>query len=263
MNKLTEKNIIIKNLSKSFPLNEKNSEGSLQVLKGINLKIAPGEFLAFIGPNGCGKTTFLSILAGLLDSNEGEVLIQGKKPGIAKIGFIFQNFSETLFPWRRALDNIAFPLELQRIPKKKRYKMVLKLEEKLRIELDNESYPYELSSGQQQFVAIARALIDQPTVLLMDEPFSALDFENRIYMQDKLLYIWQKTKTTILFVSHEIDEALYMADRVVFFRRRPAEIIDIIETNLSRPRHQSLIESEGFFRLRNQAINIFRRAIEG
>ena len=255
-----EKAIVVSNLYKSFPKDTKRLS-YISVIEDINLEVDCGEFVTIFGPNGCGKTTFLSILAGLLSPDKGEVLIQGKNPGLGRIGYIFQNFAETLFPWRNNIDNIAFPLELKGIPKAERYKNVVELEENLSIKIDNDSHPYKLSGGQQQLVAIARTIIDQPDVLLMDEPFNALDFQTRISMEDKILDIWEKTETTILFVSHDIDEAIYLADRVVFFSKMPARIAEIVEVKLPRPRNQQMLASKDFFDLRSKAIENFREVM--
>lgn len=255
-----EKSIVVSNLYKSFPKDTKRLS-YISVIENINLDVNCGEFVTIFGPNGCGKTTFLNILAGLLSPDKGEVLIQGKNPGLGKTGYVFQNFAETLFPWRKNIDNIAFPLELKGIPKAERYKNVVELEENLGIKIDNDSYPYKLSSGQQQLVAIARAIIEQPDILLMDEPFNALDFQTRILMEDKILDIWEKTKTTVLFVSHDIDEAIYLADMVIFFTKMPARISEIVEVSLPRPRNQQMLASKEFFDLRSEAIEIFRKVI--
>lgn len=256
-----ENSVIIRGLYKSFLKDIKKLQ-YLSVIEDVSIEVKSGEFVTFFGPNGCGKTTFLNILSGLLPPDKGDILIQEENPGTAKIGYIFQNFSETLFPWRRNIDNIAFPLELKGTSKAERYKKVIELEKNLGIEIDNDSYPYELSGGQQQLVAIARALIEQPYVLLMDEPFNALDFQTRMFMEDKILDIWKKTKATILFVSHDIDEAIYLADKVVFFTKIPAKIAYIMEVNLPRPRRQLMMTSNEFFGLRSKAIEIFRKVMK-
>lgn len=256
-----ENSVIIRGLYKSFLKDIKKLQ-YLSVIEDVSIEIKSGEFVTFFGPNGCGKTTFLNILSGLLTPDKGKVLIQGENPGTVKIGYIFQNFSETLFPWRRNIDNIAFPLELKGTSKTERCKKVIELEKNLGIEIDNDSYPYKLSGGQQQLVAIARALIEQPYVLLMDEPFNALDFQTRMVMEDKILDIWEKMKATVLFVSHDIDEAIYLADRVVFFTKIPARIVCTMEINLPRPRRQLMLTSNEFFGLRSKAIEIFRKVTE-
>jgi NitT/TauT family transport system ATP-binding protein len=255
-----EQVIEVKNMYKSFPKDDKNKT-IISVIENMSLEINVGEFVTIFGPNGCGKTTFLNILAGLQLPDKGVILIQGKKPESSGVGYIFQNFAESLFPWRKNIDNIAFPLELKGIPKEERYKIVLELEDILGIKIDNNSYPYKLSGGQQQIVAIARAIVDQPDVLLMDEPFNALDFQTRIFMEDKILDIWGKTKTTIIFVSHDIDEAIYLADRVYFFSKLPASVAGFMDIKLPRPRKQEILASKEFFELRSKGIELFRKVI--
>jgi len=253
--------VAIRNLSKSVPLGANQEARRLQILQDLSLCMAPGEFVAVYGPNGCGKTTLLNILGGLLDYDSGSISIFGQPPGRAAVGCVFQDYRETLFPWRRNLDNIALPLELRGVRKQDRYRRVAELEQSLDLDIQNEAYPYQCSGGEQQRVAIARALIDEPAFALMDEPFSALDFETRLFMHDKLLEIWHKLGTTILFVSHEIDEALYLADRIVFLSPKPAQVVEILPVTLPRPREQAHLESPEFFRLRTEALRIFRRSL--
>ncbi len=252
--------VIVKHLYKSFHRNKKKST-YLSVIEDLNLVIKKGEFVTFFGPNGSGKTTFLNILSGLLPYNGGKVLINGKNPSESKTAYIFQNFQQTLLPWRKNIDNIAFPLELEGIKKKERHKSVLELEHKLGINIENNLYPYELSTGQQQFVAIARAIINKPQILLMDEPFNSLDFQTRVFMEDKILEIWNKTKSTILFVSHDIDESIYLADKLVFLAKKPTKVANIMNIDLPRPRKQQMMISNDFSRLKKEAVDIFRKAI--
>lgn len=253
--------IVVKNLFKSFVKDTKNLP-SVLVIENISLEIKSGEFITFFGPNGCGKTTFLNIISGLLPADTGEILIEKSNINKTTISYIFQNFAETLFPWRKNIDNIGFPLELEGISKVQRHKKVNDLKKNLEIEINNELYPYKLSGGQQQLVAIARALIIQPNILLMDEPFNALDFQTRVFMENKILNIIEKMNTTVLFVSHDIDEAIYLADRLFFFTKAPSKIASIIEVDLPRPRRQEMMESKEFFRLKKKALETFRRVME-
>jgi len=253
--------IILKNLFKSYSDKTNAKAEQLKVLYDINLNIDKGEFVTFFGPNACGKTTLLYIIAGFIPFDKGEVRLDGKPPDKTRKGFIFQNYSDSLFPWRRNIDNICFPLELNGIPKKQRYEIASKLVDRLGLKLPLNAYPYQLSGGQQQLLAIARALIYDPEVLLMDEPFGSLDYQTRLSMQMILLDLWKKTKKTILFVSHEIDEAIFLADRLVLFSDKPTTILEILEINLPRPRTHEVIESQEFFALKTKALKIFKRAI--
>jgi NitT/TauT family transport system ATP-binding protein len=252
--------IIIENLFKSFPLNNK-SDDYVKVIDGISLTANKGEFLTFFGPNGCGKSTLISLVAGILNPDSGSITIDSKTPQEAKTGVIFQNFSESLMPWLNCLDNILFPYKLKNrkteysIAKNRLYELL----EKLDIKLPLENYPYQLSGGQKNLTAILRTLIYKPDVILFDEPFSALDFENRISLQDTLLKLWDEEKCTIFFVSHDIEEAIFLANRVIILTRLPAKIKKIIDVNFPYPRERTLYENEGFFSLKNKCIEIFKQ----
>ena len=250
----------IENVSKSFPANRPGGHAT-EVLTDFSLDVADREFVVLFGPNACGKTTLLNAVSGIIDLDSGRVEIDGVAPSQAKIGYIFQNYRETILPWARVLDNIAYPLALKGVEKKQRVERARKLLEKMRISIPMDIWPSQLSGGQQQLLVIARALTYEPNLMLFDEPFSALDVQTRIQMQNTLQEIWAKTKATILFVSHEIDEAILLADRVVMLSKRPARPLDIIEVPFARPRTQKLLEAEEFFALRRRALKVFREAM--
>jgi NitT/TauT family transport system ATP-binding protein len=214
-----------------------------------------------VGPNGCGKTTLFRIIAGLEDQEYGRITIGGKPSYESKIGYIFQNYRESLYPWRTCFDNLLVPLELNKVPRKERKKRAEEFLFSLDFKVQEDAYPYQLSGGQQQLLCILRALLYEPDVLLMDEPFSSLDFQTTLYMHDKVLDIWAKTKATILFISHDINEAVYLADKVVVLSKRPARVMDVIEVDLPRPRKLEMTESEEFFAVRNRVLDIFKDEI--
>lgn len=225
----------IKNVSKLFQADGKEMEA----LHDINLNIKENEFICFIGPSGCGKTTLLRIIAGLEDPTSGVVYISGKQikgPGPER-GMVFQEYS--LFPWRNVLDNVSFGLELKGITKDSRYRKAKEYIKMVGLERFEERYPHELSGGMKQRVAIARALVNDPLALLMDEPFGALDAQTRNIMQSELLKIWHEEKKTIIFVTHSVDEAIYLADRIVIMSARPGRVKDIIEIDIPRPRNRT------------------------
>ncbi|WP_373839698.1 ABC transporter ATP-binding protein [Methanospirillum sp.] len=208
-------------------------------LSDITLSIADDEFVSFVGPSGCGKTTLLRIIAGLDNANTGEVRVDGSLitgPG-QKVGMVFQEYS--LFPWRNVLSNVAFGLQMQGISKEKRYEIARKYISLVGLSRFEQSYPHELSGGMKQRVAIARALATDPDILLMDEPFGALDAQTRNFMQCELLDIWETKKKTILFVTHSCDEAVFLSDRVVILSPRPGIIREIINIPISRPRDRT------------------------
>lgn len=231
------------------------------VLDGISLEVRPGEFVAVFGPNGCGKTTFLNIVAGILAPSSGSASVNGRPAGQAPIGYVIQDYRASLLPWRTTVDNLSLVLELRGIGCLERRGTVTRFLEDLGLNLPTSGYPYELSGGQQQLVAICRSPVGAPELLLLDEPFSALDYTTRLFMHDQLLRIWEKTGTTVLFVSHDLEEALYLADRLVLLSRRPARVLETLMCDLGRPRSPALLESEAFSALRSVALGIFRQAV--
>jgi NitT/TauT family transport system ATP-binding protein len=208
-------------------------------LENVSLTIEDDEFISFVGPSGCGKTTLLRIIAGLDRSTSGSVMVDGNPilgPG-PKVGMVFQEYS--LFPWRNVRDNIAFGLEMRGIPKKQRHEIAHKFIELVGLQQFEKSYPFELSGGMRQRVAIARALANDPDLLLMDEPFGALDAQTRNKMQVELLSIWERSKKTILFVTHSVDEAVFLSDRIVVMSARPGRIRAVVSVTIPRPRDRT------------------------
>ncbi len=225
----------IKGVSKLFEAKGK----AVEALRDINLSVGENEFVCLVGPSGCGKTTLLRIIAGLDRPTDGEVLLDGKLiegPGPLR-GMVFQEYS--LFPWRTVLDNVAFGLELRGVSKEERLARARSYLKAVGLEAFEASYPHELSGGMKQRVAIVRALVNDPKALLMDEPFGALDAQTRNVMQSELLRIWQEKKKTVVFVTHSMDEAIYLGDRVVIMSARPGMISDIIDIDVARPRNRT------------------------
>lgn len=231
--------ISIQNLSKRF-----NSKENITVdaLKNINLDVEENDFICIVGPSGCGKSTLLRIIAGLEDATEGKINYKGKEllEPTSEIGMVFQNYS--LLPWRTVIDNISLGLEFKREDKRTRLEVASKYLEIINMQKFANAYPYELSGGMQQRVAIARALANDPQVLLMDEPFGALDAHTRIILQKELLRIWEQNKKTVLFVTHSVDEAVYLSDKIVIMSSNPGEIKEIVNIDMERPRDRGDIE---------------------
>ncbi|WP_312115640.1 ABC transporter ATP-binding protein [Brevibacillus reuszeri] len=242
----------ISNLDKTFD----TPQGKTQALQNIRLTVKEGEFVTIIGPSGCGKSTLLKIVAGLDTGHEGSVLLSGQQvsgPGIDK-GFIFQE--PRLFPWLTVEKNIAANLPLKYPHIHNRVQELIRL---VRLEGFEKSFPRELSGGMAQRVAIARALLRNPKVLLLDEPFGALDAFTRAHMQEVLLDIWQGNKTTMIFVTHDIDEAIYLANRVVIMNVRPGSIKSIIPIDLPYPRKRA---NRSFQELRHLILSQFEKVEE-
>ncbi len=230
----------IKNLNKTYHTEEGDE---VVALSDINLDVADKEFVCFIGPSGCGKTTLLRITAGLEKPDSGTLTVNNEPitgPGPDR-GMVFQEYS--LFPWRTVLKNITFSLELKKIPKSEREKIARDFLEVVGLSKFADSYPHELSGGMKQRVAIARALVNDPDVLLMDEPFGAVDAQTRNRLQHELLNIWEKKKKTVLFITHSVDEAVFLADKVVVFTARPGRVKEVINIDLPRPRERTSFEA--------------------
>ena len=227
-----------------------------EVLKNINLQVKPGEFITIIGPSGCGKSTLLKLIAGLDREYEGIITLNHEEitePSI-KQGFIFQE--HRLFPWLTVEQNIAADLSLKDSQVRKRVDELIEI---VRLKGFEKAYPKELSGGMSQRVAIARALLRDPEVLLLDEPFGALDAFTRTHLQEVLLEIWEQKKTTMIFVTHDIDESIYLADRVVIMSARPGKISAIIPIELSHPRKRA---SRPFQEYRQKVLHSFEKVEE-
>ncbi|MFX1325766.1 MAG: ABC transporter ATP-binding protein [Promethearchaeota archaeon] len=251
--------VFLKNITKSFKTSSFDNCQKKEILLNVSMAVRRGEFCTIIGPNGCGKTTLLRMLAGVINPDKGQILINGKSPLKSKVGFVFQNYSASLFPWRNVLKNIEFPLELIKKNEKSRIHQIHEFLKMFSIDLPLKSRVYELSSGQQQLICIVRALITEPQLLLLDEPFGSLDFETRAYMQEKLLQIWKNIGTTVLFVSHDIDESIYLGQRIFIFSKNPGHIIKEVKNSLGYPRSKEALKSKSFLEIRELILNIFEK----
>jgi len=235
---------------------------NVAVLQDFNLAIRNGEFLSVLGPSGCGKSTFLSILAGLTERTGGHIAIDGKPlAGISRDqGVVFQGYA--LFPWRTVLQNIEVGLEIRGVKRAERRRIAQEHLALVGLEGFGERYPHEISGGMKQRVAIARSLAYKPEVLLMDEPFAALDAQTREILQGELLRIWEQYRKTIVFITHSLDEAIFLSDRIAVMTRRPGAVKAIIDVPLPRPRQPELRNSEAFVRLRQQAWDILKDEVQ-
>ena len=250
--------VVVVGASKIF---NEGTANQVDALLDVNLTIAPGEFVSLIGPSGCGKSTLLRLIANLLEPTQGEISVNGKTSVQARLdqdyGMAFQQAG--LFDWRTVGKNIELPLELKGWNKKKREARVAEMLDLVKLQDFGSMYPWQLSGGMQQRVAIARALAAHPPLLLMDEPFGALDEMTREYMQGELLRICAETSTTVVFVTHSIPEAVYLSNRVVVMSPRPGRILQVISVNLGSKRSELTRAADGFFR----SITSVREALRG
>jgi NitT/TauT family transport system ATP-binding protein len=227
----------------------------------FDLDIPKGKIVSIFGPNGCGKSTLINMIAGLIPIDGGEILFDGKSLKDTTIGYVFQNYREALFPWWRTIDNIAYPLKLMGKSKAEVDRRLEELVASFDVKFDLNRYPYELSGGQQQTASIMRALAPNPEVLFLDEPFSALDFEMTLFIREKLQEVFMKTGTTMMLVSHDLEEAVYLADQVLLLTKRPTSIADILTYDDPRPRTTATLSEPSFIATKKKSLEIFQREV--
>jgi NitT/TauT family transport system ATP-binding protein len=235
--------------------------GTRPILRDIDLAVGQSEFVCLIGPSGCGKTTLLRMIGGLLEPSAGQVTFGGAPVnGPAKeISFMFQDYSKALLPWRTAAGNVSLALEAVGMPARERGPRIAELLTKVGLGAHSDHYPAQLSGGMQQRVQIARCLAQEPSVLLMDEPFGALDAMTRQALQDEILRIIEVSRTTVIFVTHDLEEAIYLGDRVVALYPNPGRIAQVFDVDLPSPRNQlTTREHPEFLRLRRELFDFIR-----
>jgi len=229
--------------------------------ENFDLDIPKGKIVSIFGPNGCGKSTLINMISGLIPIDSGEILFDGKSLKDTTIGYVFQNYREALFPWWRTIDNIAYPLKLMGKSKAEVDRRVEGLVDSFDVKFDLNRYPYELSGGQQQTASIMRALAPNPEVLFLDEPFSALDFEMTLFIREKLQEVFIKTQTTMMLVSHDLEEAVYLADQILLLTKRPTSIADILSYEDPRPRTTATLSEASFIATKKKSLEIFQREV--
>lgn len=252
--KSTPPKLEIKDVGKIF----KTKSGETVALEKTSFTVADGEFVTILGPSGCGKSTILRIVAGLEESTSGQVLLDGEEingPGPDR-GMVFQSY--TLFPWLNVKDNITFGLKLKGIPQKERDDLARYYLQLIGLEGFEKHYPIQLSGGMKQRVAIARALANDPKILIMDEPFGALDAQTRTIMQEVLLKAWEESKKTILFITHDVDESIFLADSVYVMTARPGRLKKKIPITLERPREFSMKSTVEFGNYKEELLSLIR-----
>jgi NitT/TauT family transport system ATP-binding protein len=254
---VTRAQVAIRGVSQRF-----DADGtSVTALDGIDFEVPDSQFVSVVGPSGCGKSTLLSLVAGLRQPSSGSVLCDGEPitaPMPRKVGMIFQEAN--FLPWLSAIDNVAFPLKLRRVAKRERLEAAARMLELTGLAGFESRLPHQLSGGMKQRVAIARGLVQNPAVLLMDEPFASLDEQTRMVLGDELLRIWSETQKTILFVTHSLNEAVYLADRIIVLSARPGRIVDDVPVTLPRPRTFAMTSTEAFGVLKDRIWQHIRHA---
>ena len=253
----------IQGVSKSFHKTVKENTTEIRALSDVSLSVRENEFVSIIGPSGCGKTTLLKMIDGLIPYDSGRIVINGKRvtaPGPDR-AVVFQSFA--LLPWRTVLANVEFSLELRQMSKEKRAKTARDYLQRVGLAEFENHYPHELSGGMQQRAGLARALAVNPAILLMDEPFGAVDAQTRQLLQEELLELWQRERKTVIFVTHSMDEAVYLSDRVVVMTPRPGKVAEILDVPLPRPRVSEQVRRHAkFVDLTNYIWESLKRAME-
>jgi NitT/TauT family transport system ATP-binding protein len=253
----------IQGVSKSFHKTVRENTTEIRALSDVSLSVRENEFVSIIGPSGCGKTTLLKMIDGLIPYDSGRIVINGKPvtaPGPDR-AVVFQSFA--LLPWRTVLANVEFSLELRQMSKEKRAKTARDYLQRVGLAEFENHYPHELSGGMQQRAGLARALAVNPAILLMDEPFGAVDAQTRQLLQEELLELWQRERKTVIFVTHSMDEAVYLSDRVVVMTPRPGKVAEILDVPLPRPRVSEQVRRHAkFVDLTNYIWESLKRAME-
>jgi NitT/TauT family transport system ATP-binding protein len=249
--------LVIRDLTKTYY--DVYSGQHVTAVEGVSLSVAQGEFVSIVGPSGCGKTTLLNIIAGFLPPTRGEVLLNGRRvqgPGPDR-GVVFQSFA--LFPWKTVLDNVAFGLKMRGVPRAERERVAREYIALVGLAGSEDRYPHELSGGMQQRVGVARVLANHPEVMLMDEPFASVDAQTRMTLQEELTRIWEAKRPTVLFVTHDVDEAVFLANRVIVLTARPARVREVVPVDLPRPRSwTALVEDAAYKRLVARVLALVR-----
>jgi NitT/TauT family transport system ATP-binding protein len=250
--------IDVENVSLTY---QSSNGAEVLAIDNISCTIEAGKFVVLIGPSGCGKSSLLMMMAGLRHPTQGQILCNGKQinePDPDQVGVVFQEAN--LYPWLTAQKNVEFPLMLRKVPQQERSRLAQEALELVGLGKFAQSYPHELSGGMKQRVSIARGLVHHPKVLLMDEPFAALDEQTRLKMGDELLRIWQRTKQTLVFVTHSLTEAVYLADEIIVMSARPGRIAERIQIPLPRPRTMEMMSTEMFGQLRGRIWELIQHA---
>jgi NitT/TauT family transport system ATP-binding protein len=249
----TRRGVEVRGLTKQF------DDG--YIYRDFDLDLRDGEFVSVFGPNGCGKSTLINMISGMAPMDAGSVQFNGKPIAETRLSYVFQNYRDALFPWMRAIGNIQYPLKLLHLDRKSRDRRVESLLAEFDIRIDLHRYPYELSGGQQQTISILRALITDPEILFLDEPFSALDYEMTLFMRERLQHVFMKRRNTMVFVSHDLEEAVQLADRVLLLTRPPTRVAEIVPVDLPWPRDAKTLSNPDFVAIKGHCLDVFSREV--
>ena len=251
------RNLTIRHLTKIYF--DLYSGQHITAIQDVSLEVSEGELVTIVGPSGCGKTTLLNVVAGFIPPTRGEVLLDGRLvqgPGPDR-GVVFQSFA--LFPWKTVRDNVGFGLKMRGLPKAERDQIAREYVALVGLSGFEDRYPHELSGGMQQRVGVARVLANHPEVMLMDEPFASVDAQTRMTLQEELTRIWEAKHPTVLFVTHDVEEAVFLANRVIVLTARPAQVREVVTIDLPRPRTWSvLVEDAAYKRLVARVLSLVR-----
>jgi NitT/TauT family transport system ATP-binding protein len=249
----TRRGVEVRGLTKQFD--------DCYIYRDFDLDLRDGEFVSVFGPNGCGKSTLINMISGMAPMDAGSVQFNGKPIAETRLSYVFQNYRDALFPWMRAIGNIQYPLKLLHLDRKSRDRRVESLLAEFDIRIDLHRYPYELSGGQQQTISILRALITDPEILFLDEPFSALDYEMTLFMRERLQHVFMKRRNTMVFVSHDLEEAVQLADRVLLLTRPPTRVAEIVPVDLPWPRDAKTLSNPDFVAIKSHCLDVFSREV--
>ncbi len=245
--------ISVEGLCKSF--------GGQVLYDDLWLQIPDRQITSVFGPNGCGKSTLINMVSGLLPFDDGKVFINGRPIREARIGYVFQNYRDSMFPWMSAYDNIAYPLKVKGVPRRDIEERIEKMLTTFDIKLELRRFPYSFSGGQQQLISILRALVAEPEVLFLDEPFSALDFEMTLFVRDKLQQIFLATALPMLMVVHNLEEAIFLADQVLLLSKRPTRVVETVRFAAMRPRLPETLSDPIFIETHRHCLDVFRQEV--
>lgn len=243
--------VSIRDLRKSFD--------GLQIFDNLNIDFDSKKITAIFGPNGSGKSTLFNILSGIVSKDSGDFKINDFN--LFDFSYIFQNYRTSLFPWRTNFENLALPLEVQKLNRNEIRKKIVEIQKMFDFEFDWGGYPYELSGGQQQILAFMRAIVINPKLLFVDEPFSALDYENNLHLRECLQKYYLMFKPTIILITHNIEEAVHLAHKIVVLSRKPTKVIEVIDNHMSYPRTIQSLKSEQFHRVKDKVLSVFQNLI--